>query len=170
MTTKELAFGDLAPELDRTRTMIEAVPDSHIAWQPHKKSWTIGGIAQHISNLPMWATMVLTLPELDLSNAPPSAPPPESIAQVLENFDRNRAGLEAAMAAASEEDLEEIWTIRKGEHVIMSGPRAVVLRQAGLTHMAHHRGQLSVYLRLLDVAVPETYGPTADSDRPAAVS
>lgn len=163
MTVKELVFGDVQTELDRTRGLLEAVPEAHFGWKPHEKSWPIGGLANHISNLPMWATMVLTLPGLDLAGGPPPADPPDSLTAVLENFDANRAGLEAALAAATDESLAETWTLRKGDHVIMTGPRAVVLRQAGLTHMAHHRGQLTVYLRLLGVPVPETYGPTADS-------
>jgi uncharacterized damage-inducible protein DinB len=166
MGVKDLVLGDLATELDKTRVVLEAVPESHFDWRPHDKSWPIGGLANHISNLPMWATMVLTLPGLDLAAGPPRSEPPASLAAVLENFDRNRSGLEAAVASATDGSLAEEWTLRKGEHVIMKGPRAVVLRQAGLTHMAHHRGQLTIYLRLLDQPVPETYGPTADSAAP----
>lgn len=163
MSAKDLLFGDVAAELDTTRRILEAVPDAHFEWKPHEKSWTIGELSTHISNLPMWASMVLTSDGLDMDSLPPPSAPPPSIAAVLENFDRNRAGLDTAMAGTTGESLAEVWTAHRGEHVIMSGPRAVVFRQAGMTHMGHHRGQLTVYLRLLDVPVPETYGPTADS-------
>lgn len=163
MNLKALLLGDLTVELDATRRMLEAVPDAHIGWRPHEKSWPIGGVANHIANLPMWAATVLRTPELDLGALPPPEEMPVAMAAVLDKFDRHRAGLETAVAEASDADLAETWTMRKGDHVLMSAPRAVVLRQAGLTHMAHHRGQLTVYLRLLDVPVPETYGPTADS-------
>ncbi|MDH3734294.1 MAG: DinB family protein [Gemmatimonadota bacterium] len=164
MSVKDVVTGDLGTELDNTRRMLASVPDDRLDWQPHEKSWPIGGLARHISNLPMWATMVLVMDELDLSRPIPPSEPPSSIAEVLEIFDRNRLGLEAALGEATDEGLQAMWTLRKGEHVVMSAPRAVVLRQAGISHMIHHRGQLSLYLRLLDVAVPETYGPTQDSE------
>ena len=163
MSLKALLLGDLGAELDATRRRLEAGPDAHIGWRPHEKSWPIGGVANHIANLPMWAATVLRTAELDLDALPPPDGMPGAMAPVLDRFDRHRADLERAVADASDADLSETWTMRKGDHVLMSAPRAVVLRQAGLTHMAHHRGQLTVYLRLLDVPVPETYGPTADS-------
>lgn len=166
MSLKALLLGDVVGELDSTRRMLSAVPDAHLEWRPHERSWTIGGLANHISNLPMWATMVLTLDGLDLGQPIPPSDPPESTDAVLQNFDRHRGAFEAALEDATDETLSEVWTLRKGEQVLMSAPRAVVLRQAAMSHMVHHRGQLSLYLRLLDVAVPETYGPTGDS--PAA--
>ena len=161
-TTKELVFGDLASELDNTRKLLECVPDDHFDWKPHEKSWHIGGLANHLSNIPTWQTMVLTMDGLDLSALPPPPEPPTEMGPILATFDKNRQEFEAAIEAVTEEELSSTWTLSMGEHAIMSGPKAVVLRQVGVNHTAHHRGQLTVYLRLLDVPVPQTFGPTAD--------
>lgn len=159
---KELMFGDIAGELDNTRKLLEVVPDQHFDWKPHEKSWHIGGLAKHIADIPSWCQMTLEMDGLDLGAMPPPPAPPSEMAPILDTFDANRAKLEAAMEAATEGTLSKTWTLSMGDHVIMSGPKAVILRQVGVSHMAHHRGQLTVFLRLLDIPVPQTYGPTAD--------
>ena len=158
----ELAFGDIEPELDSTRRVLECVPDERFLWKPHEKSWHIGGLAYHMAQLPQWQTMILTTDELDLGSLPPPAEPPSEMSAVLGTFECNRAGLDAAIAAATEDGLSKIWTLRRGDFEIMKGPRAVVMRSVGVNHAAHHRGQMTVYLRLLGISVPMTYGPTAD--------
>lgn len=161
-TIKELVFGDLQSELNNTRKLLECVPDEHFDWRPHEKSWHIGGLANHLSNLPKWQAMVLTMDGLDLGSMPPNPEPPTGMGPILEAFDENRREFEAAIEAMTEEGLSDTWTLSMGDHEIMSGTRVVVLRQMGVNHTAHHRGQLTVYLRLLDIPVPQTFGPTAD--------
>ncbi|MCG8468755.1 MAG: DinB family protein [Gemmatimonadetes bacterium] len=158
----DLVFGDIAGELDNTRRLLETVTDEHFDWTPHEKSWHLGGLAKHISDIPLWCQTILATDELDLAALPPQPDPPTSIGSVLENFDSTRAALETAIADATPDTLVETWTLRRGDHEITSGPKAVIFRQLGVSHLAHHRGQLTVYLRLLDIAVPQTYGPTAD--------
>ena len=161
-TAKDLMLGDLGSELDHTRRLLDCVPDEHFGWKPHEKSWHIGGLANHLSQLPSWWKMVLTTDGLDLASLPPTPEPPTAMGPILETFERNRRELEGAVEGTTEESLAGTWTLRMGDHEIMAGPRAVILRQVGVNHTAHHRGQLTVYLRLLDVPVPQTYGPTAD--------
>lgn len=162
-SVKDLVLGDIASELDHTRRLLECVPDDErFGWKPHEKSWPIGGLANHLAELPSWQTMVLTGDGLDLATIPPKAEVLDSLEAILAKFDENRSRLESAMDAMTDEGLAETWTLRMGDHELMSGPRAVILRQVGINHMAHHRGQMTVLLRLLDIPVPQTYGPTAD--------
>lgn len=165
-TLKELVLGDIPGELANTRRLLECVPDERFDWKAHEKSWPIGGLANHLSQIPAWHTMVLASDELDLATLPDRPEPPTTMAPILAQFDENAARLEAAMEEVDDAALAETWTLRMGDHVIVSGPRAVVLRQVAVSHMAHHRGQLTVYLRLLDIPVPQTYGPTADDPGP----
>ncbi|MDX1579655.1 MAG: DinB family protein [Gemmatimonadota bacterium] len=159
---KELVLGDIPTELGHTRRLLQAVPDERFDWKPHKKSWHVGGLANHLSQLPVWQAMVLESDGLDLGAMPPSPEAPTSMPAVLAQFEENCARLHAAVDETTDESLSETWTLRMGDHEIMSGPRGVVLRQVGVSHAAHHRGQLTVFLRLLDVEIPQTYGPTAD--------
>lgn len=153
------------PELDQemanTRRMLERVPDDRLDYRPHEKSYTLLELASHIANLPNWATMTLESTELDLER-PFDWQPPTSTDELLAEFDRTSAEARTALDAATAEDLTVPWTLRSGDHTIFTMPRAAVLRSFVLNHLIHHRAQLSVYLRLLDVPVPGMYGPSAD--------
>lgn len=159
----------LLPEFDQemagTRRVLERVPEGKSDWKPHAKSMTLGRLASHLAELPGWALLTLEATELDV--APPGQPPAkpatlDSTADILALFDRNCAAARKAIAAAADPDWIVSWTLKKGGTSLRSMPRAGVMRSMVINHMIHHRAQLGVYLRLLDVAVPGTYGPTAD--------
>lgn len=162
MDLKQIAFGDLDHELAATRRMLEALPADQLDWRPHEKSWSLGSLALHVANLVSWSQAVLREPEFDFATAPPNRSEPESTQAILEEFEASAERLREALRALPEEALFQPWTLRNGEHVILTLPRFAVLRNTILSHIIHHRGQLSVYLRQLDLPVPGLYGPSAD--------
>ena len=155
----------LLPEFDHemttTRKLLERVPEDRLSWKPHVKSMSLGGLATHLSNLPWWGLMTVTQPEFDLATSDRQEAA-SSRAQILETFDRNVAATRAALDGKSDAELMAPWSLRRGGQTIFSMPKAAVWRSFMLSHLVHHRGQLSVYLRLLDVPVPSVYGPSAD--------
>jgi uncharacterized damage-inducible protein DinB len=162
----------LLPEFDHemanTRRMLALVPDADAAWKPHPKSSALGDLAAHIATLPMWGRLALELPELDLgspANAGILRVPFTTTPELLERLDRNVGEARAVLAASSDADLSAAWTLKNGGTTVFSMPRTAVMRGFVLSHMIHHRGQLSVYLRLRDVPLPSLYGPTADTQR-----
>ena len=152
---------ELADEIRLTRRVLERAPEASFGWQPHPKSMALGHLAAHISRLLDGITQALQTEELDLVTRHASFVPATEAAALLAEFDAHAAGAQAALADTDDEALAATWTLRRGEHVVMSRPRAGMVRHL-ISHMAHHRGQLSVYLRLLDVPVPAIYGPSAD--------
>lgn len=155
----------LLPEFDHemtmTRRLLERVPDDRLAWKPHAKSMSIGGLATHLSNLPWWGQVTLNDTEFDLAAFPNQAEA-GSRAQILDTFDRNVTATRAALTGKNDAELMVPWALKRAGHTIFSLPKASVWRAFVLSHVIHHRGQLSVYLRLLDVPVPSIYGPSAD--------
>jgi uncharacterized damage-inducible protein DinB len=162
-----MALGQsLLPEFDQemrnTRVVLERVPEEKLGWKPHEKSGTLGWLATHLAMLPLWATMTLDTDGLDLG-APFNPPPmPTSRAELVALFDKNLATAREKLAAATDERLKAEWRLHMGERTIFTMPRIGVLRGSVLNHMIHHRGQMTVYLRLNDVPLPPLYGPTAD--------
>ena len=154
---------DMDAELASTRRMLERVPDAHAAWRPHEKSKSLSELATHVADAVGLAATILETEELDALSRPQREPLGTS-AQLLERLDENVARLRAALGTADARRLAAEWTLRAGERVFVRRPRRALLRTMFLSHMIHHRGQLSVYLRLLDVPVPGMYGPTADED------
>ncbi len=161
---RQLALGDFEQEVALTRRVLERVPDDRFDWKPHPKSFSIGHLATHLSNLPFWLISILGADEFDLASVPPTNPDelPKTRDAVLAKFDGNVAAVRAALQAADDEALTRPWTLRKGEHVVMTVPRVAAIRTVGVSHIVHHRGQMTVYLRLLDIPVPGVYGPSAD--------
>lgn len=163
----------MLPEFDQemktTRALLERVPDERSEWVPHLKSMKMGSLAIHIPGLVTWIPHVIGGTELDVTGPQSGALRIrwESTAAALETFDRAVVTGRAAIAAASDEALMTPWTLRAGSHVIVTMPRIGVLRTLVMNHLIHHRGQLSVYLRLNDIPLPDIYGPTADSIPPA---
>lgn len=152
-------------ELTSTRRMLERVAEDKLGWRPHPKSWTMGELATHLTNLLNWATTIVEGDSLDLGapgGAPPRRRPAGSLQELLETFDRNAAAARSAVAGASDEHLLKPWTLRDGDRTRFTLPRIAVLRKFVLNHLIHHRAQLGVYLRLNDVPVPGMYGPSAD--------
>lgn len=161
---KQLIIGDAMHELATTRRVLERLPEERMAWKPHERSMTLGGLATHLINLLNWQLAIFQYPEFDLSTVPLRREALASRAEVLEEFDANVGKLEQLIAECDEKALGEEWTLRHGDHIILRQPRAIALRTFGLSHMVHHRAQLGVYLRLLDLPVPSMYGPSADEE------
>lgn len=146
-------------EMTITRRLLERVPGEKAAWKPHEKSFSLGHLTQLVARMPGWITSMLGNTEMDLGGGPGYSL--ETTETLLAEFDGNVRAARAAIAAASEADLAVTWSLKMGGHVVMSLPRSVVVRQT-INHLVHHRGQLTVYLRLIDVPLPSIYGPTAD--------
>lgn len=162
----------LLPEFDHemasTRRMLEVVPAADAAWKPHLRSTALGELAAHIATLPLWGRLTIERTELDLGiseNAALAGAPFTTTPALLERFDRNVREARAALAGASDADMGVVWTLKNAGSTILAMPRAAVLRAFVMSHMIHHRAQLSVYLRLRDVPLPSMYGPTADMRR-----
>lgn len=155
----------LLPEFDQetanTRKVLERVPDDRLGWRPHPRSGTLGWLAGHLSNLPSWAAIAIGQDVLELDpNYKQEVP--ASRQEILAAFDKNVAAARAAIAGASDERLGSNWTLRVAGRDAFTMPKIAVLRTFVLNHLIHHRAQLTVYLRLLDVPVPALYGPSAD--------
>ncbi|HWG54009.1 MAG TPA: DinB family protein [Gemmatimonadaceae bacterium] len=152
---------DLEDELAATRRMLERYPDGRGAWRPHAKSRTLAQLASHVAALPNHGVRVLTSNEVDLAARAPQ-PPSDTSAELLAAFDAAAGQVRAAVAASAETELDRTWTMRAGQQVLASGSKRLMLRRVMLNHLIHHRAQLGVYYRLLDIPVPGTYGPSAD--------
>jgi uncharacterized damage-inducible protein DinB len=149
-------------EAQTTRKHLERLPDDKLDWRPHEKSFTAGGLASHIVELVQLGESVLKREELDID---PTAYKPYqtvSVADLLKTFDDNVASCKKAFEGVNEESAMQIWRFKVRGRVRFEKSRAAVFRDFTLSHMIHHRGQFSVYLRLLNVPVPGSYGPTAD--------
>lgn len=155
----------LLPEFDHemtvTRKVLERVPDDRFDWKPHARSFSMGALASHVATLPTWGVETLTRSEIDVTGSePPTALPSKS--ELLATFDRNVAAARAALVGKTDAELSALWSLRRGGKTIFSMPKTAVLRSFVLSHLIHHRAQLTVYLRLLDIPVPSIYGPSAD--------
>lgn len=159
----------MLPEFDQemasTRKILECVPEGKSDWKPHEKSMTLGRLAGHVAELPMWGALTMDRTELDISpvGGPPFKPGVFTSRQAtLKSFDDLVASCRAALSKASDADFMVPWTLKSGGNTIMTLPRVAVVRSFVMNHIIHHRAQLQVYLRMNDVAVPGPYGPSAD--------
>lgn len=151
-------------EMAATRRVLALVPDDQADWRPHPKSFTLGEIARHVANMALWGTMTIRHDEMDLASPEASRSMPfAGTDALLAEFDRSTTDFRGALAGTSDERMMAGWTLRHGSHQIFTLPRVGVLRTSVINHMIHHRGQLTVYLRMLDVPLPDLYGPTADT-------
>ena len=162
----------LLPEFDHemrtTRAVLARVPEADAEWRPHPKSMTLGQLASHVTNIVRWGAATFEREELDLASPDAAlfAPPKfETTAGLVGLFDANVAAARAALSAAEDSDMAAVWALRSGAHTILAMPRAASYRSFVMSHLIHHRGQLSVYLRLRDVPLPPIYGPTADESK-----
>jgi len=156
----------LLPEFDHematTRKTLERIPEDKLSWTPHQKSMSLGRLAGHVAELPNFATMTIKTESMDLASGGYQPLTATSQKQVLDAFDKAAAEARAAIAGASDGELMQSWTLLYGGKTIFAMPRVAALRAMMMSHMIHHRGQLSVYLRLNSVPVPSIYGPSAD--------
>ena len=159
-----MSFADtLLPEFDQemanTRKAIARVPTDKGAWKPHPKSFPLGHLTQLVATMPGWITNIATETGLDLTKAPGYSL--QTTESLLVQFDNHVADARAAIATLSDADVAVPWSLRMGDRVLFTAPRSEIIRQT-VNHLIHHRAQLTVYLRLIDVPVPSMYGPTAD--------
>ena len=166
MSATQYLVPEFELEMQSTRRVLERVPEDKLAWQPHPKSYTLGQLASHVAQLPDWVAHIFAG---DGFNFRPEGGPAYQAAkcgssrELLDLFDRSVAKAKAVIGQARDEMLDVPWTLMAGDNVFFSLPRWQVYRSWGMNHMVHHRAQLGVYLRLLDVPVPGTYGPSADT-------
>ncbi len=158
---------ELDREVERSRRALEQVPEGNYNWKPHDKSMIFGYLADMVSTMPSWLAMAITMDELDIAPTDGSTmrqPPKETSAALVEALDKSAADASAALEKTTEEHLMTSWRLLAGGHVVMETPRHIVIQDT-LNHWAHHRGQMTVYLRLMGAKVPALYGPSADDDR-----
>ena len=165
MSISENLLPEFDHEMANTRKTLERVPEDKFGWKPHEKSGTMGWLATHLATLPSWVTSTIDNDSLDI--APPGGPafqipPANSRKQILATFDQNVARARAGLAGARDDQLLKPWTLLAGGRTIFTLPRIAVLRSFVMNHSIHHRAQLGVYLRLNNIPVPATYGPSAD--------
>jgi uncharacterized damage-inducible protein DinB len=158
----------LLPEFDHematTRRLLNRVPEEQFGWKPHDKSMSIGELSTHLVNILFWCNAILRAPSLDLETISDGARPtaPASHDELLSNFDNKLATARALLTSSKDPELLSPWTLKQGEQEFFTMPRITAIRSFVMNHSIHHRGQLSVYLRLNNIPVPPIYGPTAD--------
>jgi uncharacterized damage-inducible protein DinB len=161
MALKDGVLAEFDHEMASTRKLLERLPDDKLPWKPHEKSMSLGGLGTHLGNIPNWGHIILNERSYDLDEAPPPLDALGSRAAIVSAFDAS-AGRVRPSLDRSDADLLEMWSLRRGGREMFSMPRLAAFRTFVLYHTVHHRGQLSVYLRLNDIPVPAVYGPTAD--------
>jgi uncharacterized damage-inducible protein DinB len=162
MSLCQALAAELQQEAKTTRRILERVPEGSFDWKPHDKSMSLGRLAGHVAELPSLIVPALTQDELDFAAGTYQPFLPSSTAELLEKFDGNIDKAVELLGGQTDERMGESWRLGSGEQTFFNGPRAAAVRVLALNHVVHHRGQLSVYLRLLDVPVPSIYGPSAD--------
>jgi uncharacterized damage-inducible protein DinB len=159
MTAPVIPLKEFDLEMTSTRKAIERVPSEKGTWKPHQKSFALGHLAQLVAGIPGWITRTLREPHIDLAGGGGYSLLPTE--ELLRTFDRNVREAREALATVTGPELDSAWSLKRGDQVLFTAPKGEVVRQH-LSHLVHHRGQLTVYLRLIDVPVPQIYGPTAD--------
>jgi uncharacterized damage-inducible protein DinB len=162
MTISETLLLDFDSEIANTRRTLERIPENDPQWKPHEKSMAIGRLALHAARLPEFCTRILTTPELDMDKEKFPGFVFESTAHLLSELDRTSSKARSELAASSDDDLRQSWKLSYKGNVLVDAPRMLLYRTMFLNHLVHHRAQLGVYLRLLNIPVPGLYGPSAD--------
>jgi uncharacterized damage-inducible protein DinB len=164
MTRLEVLLVELTRETKTARRHLERVSDVHFTWRPHPKSFSAGELGSHIVDCVRWTPLIFSGDELDLDERPFTPTTATTSATLLQAFDAETEAATHAMMASVDANADGSWTLKMRGKVWFEKPREAVFRDMTLNHLIHHRGQLSVYLRLLDLKVPGSYGPTADGD------
>ncbi len=158
---KDMLLAELDHELATTKRLLDRIPNGRLAWKPHEKSMSLGRLGKHVANIPNWAPFILNRVELDLADAPLAHGEPASFDDIATLFDQARTSARHALEKTDAE-LAALWLLKRNGHELFAMPRLSAYRSFVVNHLIHHRGQLSVYLRLNDIPVPAIYGPTAD--------
>ena len=162
MAINTALLGELKNESANTRKIIERIPTEKLDWRPHEKSMTIGALATHIANLPVWISRIINAEGFDFASLG-SNEKKETTEAILEQLTKKLNEAEQALTAATSDELfKSTWTVSRNDQVLYQLPKIVAIRSFAFNHIYHHRGQLSVYLRLLDISVPGMYGPSGD--------
>jgi uncharacterized damage-inducible protein DinB len=159
MALREALLAEFDHEMAATRRVLACVPDDRLSWKPAERVRSVGALAAHITEIAGWTPHILETARFDLEAAPASAPEPASIASLLEQF-RHQTARARPLLDRTDGELSAQWCLLRGGQEIFSMPRSAAFRTFVLGHVVHHRGQLSVYLRLNDIEVPAIYGPT----------
>lgn len=162
MNLNEPLLAELKHEAASTRKILERVPAESFGWKPHEKSMSLMQLSGHVAGITNWLPIIANDQEFDVSKRDNKPKVFTDTASLLQDFEESLAKATVAIQSASNENLMEKWRLRNGEHIIFEMPRVAAVRNIVLNHIVHHRGQLSVYLRLLNVPVPGMYGPSAD--------
>jgi len=165
MKISESLLPEFDQEMANTRKVLERYPAAKSSWKPHPKSFEFGALAAHIANMAEWASLTLKVDSFDY--APPGAPPYETpkfatTDALVAAFDKSVQEARTALAAADDAQMMAPWSLMAGGHVVMTMPRAAVVRTFVMNHIIHHRAQMTVYLRMNEIPVPSLYGPSAD--------
>jgi len=147
-----------------TKRVLERVPGDKLTWKPHAKSMTLGQLAGHVAQIPGRISKMAQQDSFDVLKGSFVPPQPESLEEILTGYEQSVHDAEQFLQGVTEESLRETWRLMKGDREVFTQPRGAVVRTIMLNHWYHHRGQLSVYLRLLNVALPVIYGRSADED------
>ena len=173
MTIGQAILSEFDQEMQSTRRVLERVPDDKWGWKPHEKSGTLGWLATHVGTVPEWITMTINTEELDYAPVDgPAFEPPKILNRkdLLAAFDKGAAEAREALSKVSDQDLLKGWKLLAGGKEIFTMPRVACIRAMCLNHLFHHRGQLTVYFRLVGVPVHGLYGPSADEGQDSAAA
>ncbi len=167
MNIIDLYLSELDREVDRSRRALENLPEGKKDWKPHDKSMQFGYLANMVATIPTWLTMIIKQDELDIAPQDGGGhkwPDPNTRAEYIEALEKSAADARAALKGTTEEHLQTRWKLLAGGKVVADTPRHEMMRDT-INHWAHHRGQMTVYLRLMGAKVPALYGPSADDKR-----
>ena len=162
MTIGKALAAELQQEAEATRKILQRLPEDKFDWKPHEKSMTLHQLAAHVIEMISWTPPTLTQPGIDFATMDYKPAVYETTAAMLEAFEKNLSEATELLSNVSDQDLMQTWSMRNGETLYFEMPRTIVMRSFVMNHIVHHRGQLSVYIRMLDVPVPAIYGPSAD--------
>lgn len=165
MSISQLLLSELEHEVQANREVLGRLPDGMWDWKPHEKSMSLSRLATHVAEIPSWSQSILMADEIDFTSPEMQAWTPremQSREEILAELDSAAATCRAHLASMSDEDFDRDWAMKAGDQVMMTDKKYMVFRRQVMNHMVHHRAQLGVFLRLLDVPLPQTYGPSAD--------
>ncbi len=162
MAIKDALLPEFDHEMGTTRRVLERVPDDKMVWKPHQKSMSLGRLATHLAEVPGWVAGIVQESSFNMESGKYVPAELKTREEILSLFDKNVANARGQIASRTDAEFMAPWTLKRDGHDMFTLPKAGVFRSFLLNHLIHHRGQLSVYLRLNDVAVPSIYGPSAD--------